>query len=105
MATCCQQERDLCRSFMQSKESTKQIKIPTAILEIIPRRLQGKIPDVRPVQGSAYIIDVLWGQPIKLVQVASTSELHENQRNDLVFFKINPSHFCRASELLRSLKN
>ena len=56
MATCCQQERDLCRSFMQSKESTKQIKIPTAILEIIPRRLQRKIPDVRPVQGFAYII-------------------------------------------------
>jgi hypothetical protein len=43
-------------------------------------------------------IYVLWGQPIKLVQVASTSELLENQRNDLVFFKIIPSHFCRASE-------
>ena len=39
-----------------------------------------------------YILDVLWGQPIKLVQVASTSELLENQRNNLVFFKINPSH-------------
>ena len=37
-------------------QSTKQIKIPTAILEIIPRRLQRKIPDVRPVQGFAYII-------------------------------------------------
>ena len=48
-----------------------------------------------------YILDVLWGQPVKLVQVASTSELLENQRNDLVFFKIilfMPSHFCRASE-------
>jgi hypothetical protein len=44
------------------------------------------------------VVDVLWGQPIKLVQVASTSELLENQRNDLVFFKIIPSHFCRASE-------
>ena len=43
-------------------------------------------------------IDVSWSQPIKLVQVASTSELLENQRNDLVFFKIIPSHFCRASE-------
>jgi hypothetical protein len=29
---------------------------------------------------------------------ASTSELLENQRNDLVFFKIIPSHFFRASE-------
>ena len=37
-------------------QSTKQIKIPTVILEIIPRWLQRKIPDVRPVQGSAYII-------------------------------------------------
>ena len=45
-----------------------------------------------------YILNVLWGQPIKLTQVASTSELLENPRNDLVFFKIIPSHFCRASE-------
>ena len=29
-----------------------------------------------------------WGQPIKLVQVASTSELRENQQNDLLFFEI-----------------
>ena len=33
-------------------------------------------------------IDVLWGQPIKLAQVASTSELNENQWNDLLFFEI-----------------
>ena len=43
-------------------------------------------------------LDVLWGQPIKLAQVASTSEWLENQRNNLAFFKIIPSHFCRASE-------
>ena len=36
-------------------------------------------------------VDVLWGQPIKLVQVASTLELLENQWKDLVFFKIIPS--------------
>ena len=35
-----------------------------------------------------YVVDVLWGQRIKLAQVASTSELLENQWNDLVFFKI-----------------
>ena len=29
-----------------------------------------------------------WGQPIKLIQVASTSELHENQWNDLIFFAV-----------------
>ena len=47
---------------------------------------------------SGYLVDVFWGQPIKLIQVASTSELLENQQNDLVFFKIIPSHFCRVSE-------
>ena len=46
-----------------------------------------------------YIVDVLWGQPIKLAQVASTSELHENQRNDILFFEIVPSHSCGASEV------
>ena len=40
-------------------------------------------------------LEVLWGQPIKLVQVASPSELLENQRDYLFFFKIIPSHICR----------
>ena len=38
-------------------------------------------------------------RPIKLVQVAFISELHENQRNDLLFFEIVPCHFCGASEV------
>ena len=38
--------------------------------------------------GFGITIEVLWNQPIKLIQVAPTSELLENQRNDLVFFKI-----------------
>ena len=46
----------------------------------------------------SYILDVLWGKPIKLIQVASTSELYENQRNDLLFFEIVPCHCCGASE-------
>ena len=46
-----------------------------------------------------YLLDVLWGQPIKQNQVASTSELHQNQRNNLLFFQIVPCHFCRASEV------
>ena len=29
--------------------------------------------------ASSKTVDVLWGQPIKLIQVASNSELHENQ--------------------------
>ena len=40
--------------------------------------------------AAAAAVDVLWGQPIKLAQVASTSELLENQWNNLAF--------CRASE-------
>ena len=44
-------------------------------------------------------LDVLWGQPIKLIQVASNSELRENQWNDLLFFEIVPSHCFRASEV------
>jgi hypothetical protein len=46
-----------------------------------------------------YIIDVLWGQRIKLIQVASNSELRENQLNNLLFFKIVPSHCFGASEV------
>ena len=29
------------------------------------------------LHGAWYPIDVLWGQPIKLIQVVSTSEFHE----------------------------
>ena len=29
------------------------------------------------VEGTVYILDVLWCQPIKLIQVVSTSEFHE----------------------------
>ena len=47
---------------------------------------------------TTYALDVLWGQGIKQNQVASASELLKNQWNDLLFFKIIPSHFCRASE-------
>ena len=45
------------------------------------------------------LLDVLWGQPNKLIQVAFTSELRENQQNDLLFFEIVPCHFCGASEV------
>ena len=40
--------------------------------------------------SSLWLLDVLWGQLIKLVQVASTSELRENQRNNLLFFELFP---------------
>ena len=46
-------------------------------------------------------VDVLWGQPIKFIQVASNSELRENQRNDLLFFEIVPCDFFGASEVQR----
>ena len=50
------------------------------------------------VPGSL-LLDVLWGQPNKLIQVAFTSELRENQQSDLLFFEIVPCHFCGASEV------
>ena len=50
-------------------------------------------------QAYVYVIDILWGQRIKLIQVASDSELHENQWNDLLFFEIVPSHCFGASEV------
>ena len=40
----------------------------------------------------------LVGSPIKLIQVASNSELRENQWNNLLFFEIVPSHCFRASK-------
>ena len=49
--------------------------------------------EMPPLNSNDNIIDVLWGQPIKQNQVASTSELCENQRNDLLFFEIVPYHF------------
>ena len=42
--------------------------------------------------NKAACLDVLWGQPMQLVQVASNSELRENPWNDLLFFEIVPSH-------------
>ena len=39
---------------------------------------------------STYLLDVLWGQPIKQNQVASTSELLENQQKDLFSSKSFP---------------
>ena len=42
--------------------------------------------------STTYLVDVLWGQPIKLAQVASTSELLENQRNTIFLFEIGPYH-------------
>ena len=46
-----------------------------------------------------YLLDVLWGQPIKLIQVASTSEFCENQQSDLLFFEMVPFDLCGASEV------
>ena len=44
------------------------------------------------------MLDVLWGQPFKLIQVASSSDLRENQWNDPLFFEIVPSHCFGALE-------
>ena len=47
---------------------------------------------------NVYRLDVLWGQPIKLIQVVSTSVLYEYWWNIVVFIFFVPSVFCRASE-------
>ena len=52
--------------------------------------------NVAPSRGT---LDVLWSQPIKLAQMASTSELQENQQNDLLFFEIVFCHYRGASEV------
>ena len=51
------------------------------------------------VSNRGWAVDVLWGQPIKLIQVASDSELRENQWNNLLFFEIVPSHYFGALEI------
>ena len=48
---------------------------------------------------NSYLLDVLWGQPIKLIQVVSTSEFHEYWWIDLEFTFFVPSTCCRASEV------
>ena len=54
--------------------------------------------DSNSIVAVGYLLDVLLGQTIKLIQVASNSELRENQWNDLLFFEIVPSHCFGASE-------
>jgi hypothetical protein len=46
-----------------------------------------------------YLLDVLWGQLIKPIQMASNSELRENQWNNLRFFEIVPSYCLVTSEV------
>ena len=48
---------------------------------------------------STFILDLLWGQPFKLIQVASSSEFHEYWWNDLDFNFFVPSTCCGASEV------
>ena len=50
------------------------------------------------VNTNIYVVDVLWGQLIKLIQVFSTSEFHEYLLNDVDFIFFVPSACCRASE-------
>ena len=43
-----------------------------------------------------YLLEVLWGQRIKLAQVASTSELLENQWTNLFFLPNHSLTFLRG---------
>ena len=60
-------------------------------------RPANRAPPRQDTQAIA-IVDILWGRLIKLIQVASNSELRENQWNNLVFFEIVPTHCFGASE-------
>ena len=42
------------------------------------------------IQASQSSLDVLWCQPIKLIQVVSTSEFHEYFWNDIDFIFLSP---------------
>ena len=50
---------------------------------------------------NCYLLDILWGQPIKLIQVVSTSEFCEYWWNDIVLIFFCPLGFLQD---LRSLK-
>ena len=39
---------------------------------------------------NVYLLDLLWGQPIKLIQVVSTSEFHDIDGTTLVLFFLSP---------------
>ena len=60
----------------------------------VPARLlhyQQAEEGVQQQHHSPYTLDVLWGQPIKLIQVVSTSEFHEN------WWTLRPrALFCRT---------
>ena len=46
--------------------------------------------------GFRYVIDVLWGQPIKLIQVDSTVGFHDYWWNNIVFLIFCPLHFVQG---------
>ena len=44
-----------------------------------------------------YVLDVLWGQPIKLIQVVSASEFHEYWWNNFGFIFFCPLHLLHSA--------
>ena len=47
-----------------------------------------------------YAVDVLWGQPIKLIQVVSTLQFHEYCWNDIFFLS---NQFCAGPQKPQTL--
>ena len=43
-----------------------------------------------------YVLDVLWGQPIKLIEVVSTLELHEYWWDNIVLIFFCPLRFLQG---------
>ena len=50
-----------------------------------------------------YIVDALWGQPIKLIQAVSNSEFHEYWWNDVLFIFLSPPLCALSLEKVRGL--
>ena len=67
-------------------------------LETLPDSAVYYVVDI--AMHCTYVLEVLRGQPTKLIQVVFTSKLHKNLWNNLVFLKIVPSGFCMASILM-----
>ena len=65
----------------------------------ISAQLKCQTADLNLYSNRAYLIDVLWCQPIKLMQVVSTSEFHEYWWKNVDFIFFVPSIYCRASEV------
>ena len=87
-AACCSLHR--CIPLHTSSEYSYELRYSAAAVSVLTVPRQEQDTGLNSVVAAVYVLDVLWGQPIKLIQVASNSELREYQWKDLLFFEIVP---------------